>query len=97
MSLSFGTVLALKSVRTFSCDRRVGHLDGKLLPAQLLGVEAPPTELRAVAGRIVNRLPVWQAVREELEARADELEARAQRGAGVECRPNVSVLYSPWG
>lgn len=73
--MNFGIELALKSVRQFA-NGSVRSLDGRLLPAQLLQVDAPPAELRAVAARITNRLPVWQSVRVELEFSADEIEAR---------------------
>ena len=97
--MDFGIKLALKSVRTFSHDRRVGGLDGRLLPAQLLGLDAPPAEIRAVAAKITNRLPIWQSVRGTFEELATELEARTAKAHESEPLrgPGISFLYSPWG
>lgn len=88
---------ALQSVRIFAYDRRIHSLTGRFLPGELLTVDAPPDELRAVANKIVSRRPLWRSVREELLKRANELEARAKRDPGPMCRPNVTFLYSPWG
>lgn len=65
---------ALQSVRVFSYNRRIHSLDGRYLPGQLLGVWAPPEELRATARKIISPRPLWVSVKESLIQRAAELE-----------------------
>lgn len=96
--MDYGIVWAIQSVVSFAGGRSVKELDGRLLPGQLLGVEADPRELRAVAEKISNRLPVWRSVRESLAERAAEIEARRPVGPDNPLQnPSVSFLYSPWG